>query len=162
MSKVIAVTVDYLPNGNVRLAPADALADDQMRELPRGARLNANVAVARNSPEDEHMGLLRLYHAGINTLYENMDSGPGTDFPTPRHVRKEILNKTGFCTIIPQRDGGERRDPDSMAIDKMEVEDLKYCLELSQQYAVERWGFNPWDLWKELHPFPHPKPGVPR
>lgn len=167
MSKQIAVQVEFHANGNVRLAPADSLAEDQMRELTKGARLNATITVSRNTPEDEHMGTLRYFMAGINELYEAVgqgpDTGPGTAFPTPRHLRKHILRELGFYVAIPQANGAVRKEVDSMALDKMELADLKTALELSRAYCLGEWGVDPWDEWSKKHPLPQgTKPARPK
>ena len=137
-----------------RLIGADAWAAEQIAALPRGVVYNAVVTVARRTADDEHAGTLRFYMAGINLLYDSVDTGPGTPFPTPRHLRKHILRDLGFYVAIPQRDGAMRKDVDSMALDKMEFEDLKLCLELSRAYCVATWGFDPWEEWKRQHPLP--------
>lgn len=154
MAKLIQVNLEIDPRtGNVRLAPADALSEDMMRELPRGARLNANVTVSRNTREDEHMGTLRFYMAGINLLFENVDgAGPGGQWPTARHLRHHILRELGFYTAIPQANGAIRKEVESMALDKMELSDLKTCLELSRAFCEGEFSFDPWQVWADQHP----------
>lgn len=155
MAKIIPVQKEIDAHGNVRLAPIDALADEQMRELPRGARLNASITVARNTPEDEHMGTLRFYMAGINLLFDNVDgAGPGGQWPTARHLRQHILRELGFYVALPQANGTIRKEVESMALDKMELADLKTCLELSRAYCLRTWDYDPWEEWAKLHPLP--------
>lgn len=135
------------------LVPADAYAAEQIETLPRGARLNVQWTVARGGRDDEHTGQLRFYHAGIGLLFERA-IGYDTDTPTPRHLRQRIMKEIGFYVAIPQANGTIRKDAESMAMDKMELEDLKICLELSRTYCVDHFGFDPWQEWAKLHPFP--------
>jgi hypothetical protein len=144
-----------------RLCGADPWAEDQIAKLPRGVRFNATLEVAVSRPDDEHGGLLNLYMAGISVLFDHLPiTGPGTDYPTPTHLRRHILCEIGFCERIPQRDGTERRIADSMARDKMAFDDLQFCYELSQLYVLRMTEhyigqpFDPWQLWKDQHPTP--------
>lgn len=132
---------------NGHLVPADAYASEQIDALPRGARLNAAVTVARGGREDEHMGLLRLFWAGMNLLHANVDD-PERRYPTPAHLKKQMLLDLGFYSVI-QRIDGEKKDPDSISLEKMDLEDFRYLFELCKAYAVARFGFDPWTLWIE-------------
>ena len=153
----IAATIEIAANGNVRIAPIDQLADEQMRALPRGVRLDVTVKVSKQGPESEHAAMLRRYMAGINLLFDAAVSGPGTEWPTPTHLRRTILKDLGFKLTYPRADGSVREEAQSMAIDRMPFDELKVCFELSRQYAVDRWGFDPWKTWEELHPL-EPRP----
>ena len=154
MSKApIAVTVR-----DGRLVPADAYAAEQIDSLPRDTRLNATITVARSGREGEQAGLLRLFHAGINLLFDNVDgAGPGGQWPTPRHLRREIFIGIGFFVEM-QLANGTRRDAESIALDKIDLEDFKYIFESCEAYVVKRWGWNPWQAWKEQNPLPGVKP----
>lgn len=159
MSKSIAMR-----KVNGRLDPVDYWAAEALDDLPDNKVLNATVTVARGmDADDEHRGALNFYHAGIGVLFDNIDgAGPGARWPTATHLRKFILAELGFYTAIPQRDGGIRKDVDSMAMNRMTLEDLRTCTELSQAKALEFWGWDPWEEWKRQHPLPTPKPGAPQ
>lgn len=154
MSKVLFGEVVEDARGNVRLAPVDALSEETMRGLPKGARLNLTITIAKaNTRDDQHTRLLAKYHAGIKELYDNVDgAGIGLIWPTPTHLRREILRELGFYVAIPQANGGIRKEVDSMALDAMSFEDLQTCLELSRAYCLERWGFEPWGEYEAAHP----------
>jgi hypothetical protein len=150
----IAVVVE-----NGRLVPADAWAQDDIQKLPHGARFHAYLTLAVSDVDDEHGRLLTKYMAGIGDLYEWLPiTGPGTDFPTATHVRKEILKQISFCEIHPRIDGTEKREPLSMSRDKMTFEDLQICFELTRLYVLA-WtehltgkAYDPWKEWEDAHP----------
>lgn len=142
-----------------RLMPADAWAEEEIAKLPNGMRFNCYLTIAKSAVDDEHGRLLTRYMAGIGELFDWMpNTGPGTDFPTATHLRREILKQIGFCETWPQRDGSIRKEAHSMAREKMSFEDLKICFELTRLY-VGAWTehltgerFDPWQRWEDEHP----------
>ena len=154
MSKTLFAEAVEDGRGNIRLAPMDALSEETMRGLPKGARLNLTITIAKaNTRDDQHTRLLSKYHAGISELYENVDgAGPGLVWPTKKHLRSEILRELGFYVAIPQIDGSVRKQVDSMALDAMEFDDLQVCFELTRTYVQDRWGFDPWQEYEDAHP----------
>jgi hypothetical protein len=164
MSKAREAPIAVEHDGNGHLIPADVFAQEELLKLPRRARFNCYLTLAKADPDDEHGRLLNLYMAGIGLLYDNMPTGPGTDFPTPTHLRRHILCEIGFCERIPQRDGAVKKIALSQSRDHMTLEDLRYCYELSIVYVLA-WTervlgepVNPWELWKQEHPLPGGKP----
>lgn len=156
----IAVTVE-----NGRLVPADVWAQDEIEKLPRGARFNAYLTLAKSDVDDAHGQLLKKYMVGVNELFQRLPyTGPGTDFPTATHLRRHFLKELGFCEVWPQRDGTERREAHSMSRDKMSYEDLQVCFELTRTLVLgitrHVWGesYDPWLEYELLHP----KPGAPQ
>jgi hypothetical protein len=150
----IAVTVE-----NGRLVPADAWAAEEIAKLPRGARFNAYLTLAKSAVDDEHGRLLQRYMAGIAELYDWLpNTGPGTEFPTATQLRREILKQIGFCETWPQRDGSIRKEAMSMSRDKMSFADLQICFELSRHYvgawteALTGERYEPWERWELDHP----------
>lgn len=146
---------------NGRLVPADVYAQDDILALPNGARFNAYLTIAKSSDDDIHGQLLKKYMAGINELFHWLpNTGAGTDFPTPNHLRRHFLKTLGFCEVWPQRDGSERREAHSMARDKMSFADLQVCFELTRAYvlayteAVGHERFDPWEAYELAHPTP--------
>lgn len=141
------------------LVPADAFAQEEIEKLPRGARFHAYLTLAKAAVDDEHGRLLIKYMAGIRDLYDWLPcTGPGTEYPTPNHVRHEILKQINFCTLHPQRDGTVRKEPLSMARDALSFEDLQVCMELSRLYAAA-WTehltgtrYEPWEEYEKAHP----------
>lgn len=152
----IAVMVE---NGSLR--PCDAWSVDELDKLPRGVRFNAYLEIAKSSVDDVHGQLLKKYMVGIDELHHWLpNTGAGTQFPTPNHLRRHILKELSFCDIWPQRDGSERREAHSMAREKMSYEDLQTCFELTRAYvlvyteAVAGEAYDPWLAYEIAHPKP--------
>lgn len=129
---------------NGHLVADDPYSQELVDKLPAGRRLIAVVDM--EEPTD---GLRNLYFAGLNTLFENVDgTGPGKTWPTANSLRKFILKEIGFAEAVIRVDG-VKWVPVSMARGEMSYGDLVTCLELSQAFALDRWGWNPWEQWKE-------------
>lgn len=105
--------------------------------------------MAEIDAEDSTDGLRNLYFAGLNTLFENTDGcGAGKTWPTPNSLRKYLLKEIGMAEAVLRVDG-VKWVPVSMARGEMSYADLVTCLELSRAFVLDRWGWNPWDQWKE-------------
>jgi len=137
----IAVRVE-----NGRMVAFDAWAQEQIDKLPLGRIF---IEIDTDEPED---GVRNLYMAGIGILFQNVDgAGPGGEWPTPDHLRREILREIGFAEPILRVDG-IKKEARSMARGKMSYEELVIVLEISRSYAVARWGFDPWQQWQDANP----------
>lgn len=159
-NKEAPIAVEVRSFGNVdAFVPCDAWAAEELSKLPKGVRFHGYFTIAKSSVDDEHGRLLTRYMAGIGELYDWLpNTGPGTDFPTATHVRHEILKQISFCVMHPQKDGTIKREPWSMARDKMSFEDLKICFELTRMYvgawteALTGARYEPWQKWEDDHP----------
>lgn len=126
--------------------PIDAWAEQQIQSFPEGQALAARVTKARATAQDEALGWLGKWWAGINLLHENTDD-PERRWPTPRHLHNEILKELGYFTRIIRADG-YKDEPESVAVDKMEMEDRVYLQEQARTYCLGRWDFDPWAAWE--------------
>jgi hypothetical protein len=133
----IAVRVE-----NGRLVPDDPWAAEQIGQLPLGR------FVIEPHLEEAEDAVRAKFFAGINTLYDNIDSGPGTEFPTSESLRREILREIGFTDPIFRVDG-IKREPRSMARGAMKLDELMIVSELMRTYCVQRWGFDPVEMWEQ-------------
>jgi hypothetical protein len=127
---------------NGRLTALDAYGQEQIDKLPLG-RLFIEL-----DTEEVEDGIRNKFFAGIGTLYENIESGPGTEFPTAESVRREILRELGFTDPIFRVDG-IKREPRSMARGVMKLDELVTLTELTRAYCVQRWGFDPIEAWEQ-------------
>jgi hypothetical protein len=124
---------------NGRLVPLSQWDQEQIDKLPRGA------CIAEIDEEQAEDALRAIYMIGIKALYDNTpESGPGGKFPTETQLRRHIMRANGFCEPIHHRIDGVKMEAVSMAKGKMNYADMSTLLELSRTYAVERWGFDPW------------------
>jgi hypothetical protein len=127
---------------NGRLTALDAFGQEKIDQLPAG-----RIFIELDTEEVED-GLRNKFFAGINTLYDNIDSGPGTEFPTSESLRREILREIGFTDPIFRVDG-IKREPRSMARGAMKLDELMIVSELMRTYCVHRWGFDPVEMWEQ-------------
>lgn len=126
-----------------RLTALDAFGQEQIDKLPLGRLF---IEIDEEEAED---GVRNLFMAGIGVLFDNIDgTGPGGEFPTPNSLRREILREIGFADPILRVDG-IKKEPRSMARGKMSYDELVVVLEVSRAYCVQRWGFDPFEAWKE-------------
>jgi hypothetical protein len=128
---------------NGRLVAGSAWDQEQIDKLPRG-RIIAEID--ETEPED---GVRALFMAGIQVLFDNVDgTGPGGEWPTPNHLRREILREIGFAEPIMRVDG-IKKEARSMARGQMTYDELVLVLEISRSYCVARWGFDPFQSWQD-------------
>lgn len=134
----IAVRVE-----NGRLSALDAFGQEQIDKLPLGRLF---IEIDTEEPED---GVRNLYMAGIGVLFDNVDgAGPGGEWPTPNHLRREILREIGFAEPIMRVDG-IKKEPRSMARGHMTYDELVLVLEVSRAYCTARWKLDPFQSWAD-------------
>jgi len=131
------------------LRPYDGYSAEQLDALPRGVALNVRATRATKGTGDEDRGLLNLWWAGVGMLHDNIGD-PERQWPTPTHLSKHILKEIGAYITVPDLVGGEKKIAQSLSLQNLEdIEDRKMLFEVAQAYVVARWGWNPWDTWKD-------------
>lgn len=124
---------------NGRLVPLSQWDQELIDKLPRGA------CIAEIDEEQAEDALRAIYMIGIKALYENIpEAGPGLAFPTETQLRRHIMRANGFAEPVHRVDG-VKMEARSMAKGAMNYSDMSTLMELSRTYAVERWGFDPWE-----------------
>jgi hypothetical protein len=137
------------PRFAARIINGHVVADDPWSQEVVD-KLPAGRMVFEVHTEEAEDGIRGLFFAGLKVLFDNVESGPGTEFPTPESLRREILREIGFCDPILRIDG-IKKEPRSMARGRMQYDELVVVLEVSRAYCMSRWQMDPWALWEAEH-----------
>lgn len=169
MAKSLHVFVE-----NLRLVPADPFSQETLDKLKPGYEYKVTIT------EDRSRGDLKLYWAGIGLLvanYKGPDAAmvfvgdtpfdPGFLWPSSRDYHEAMMKAAGNVTRKyslkfddPDHPEGVvhwTEEVDSIALDNMENDDFLEYWEFAQYFTVKVFGWNPWDEWKALHPYPKKK-----
>jgi hypothetical protein len=119
--------------GEQGLFPMDPYSDERMHGYGQGALLSA--AITETTRRDR---LNAKYWAGLADLYNNLDG-----VTTRRALHEMILADLGYVERWNMETG--EAEVVSIAKGNMTDEDFDDLFERVQQYALDKWGWNPWD-----------------
>jgi len=138
-------------------------ADPHTAELV-DTRLKPGTTYKVTVVNDRTAGSLKLYWAGLNLLHENLPEIDEFRWPTSRSLHNMLMMALGYTSreyFLDARsdDGvGWREVVDSIAIDNMDEATFKEYAERAAAVVVARWGWDPFEVWKENHPAPQAPP----
>ena len=135
------------------LVPVDGYTAELIDE-----KLKPGVTYKVTVVNDRSKGGLKIYWAGLNLLHENLPEEDERRWPTTRSLHNMLMMALGYTTrqyFLDSRsdDGvGWRDSVDSIALDNMTETEFKDYHEKATAIIVARWGYDPFQAWKEAHP----------
>lgn len=125
------------------LHPLDGYAQEQLAALPPGTY---NVRFARMTAKykEEREGMRGLWWAGLELLTQNTERRGYVD---KRMAHESILRAVGYTRPRFRIDGSFDLIPVSTAEESMDDAEFAIMQERARAYAVEEFGFDPWEMW---------------
>lgn len=134
--------------------PADAYAQEQMQAFQRGDRFNVRLSKITARGKEERDGLRGLWWAGCELLSQQVDE---LHYDTKRKASNMILMSLGFVATKPKADGSVDIVPISTGEDVLDDEEMHILLERAAAHCIRRFGFDPFQAWKDAQPKPQQK-----
>ncbi len=131
------------------LVPVDAYAAEQLAALVKGSRYNARLSRITASGKEEREGMRGLWWAGCDLLSQQVDE---LHYDTRRKASNMILMSLGFVTAKPKADGRVDIVPISTGEDVLDDEEMQILLERAAAFCIQRFGFDPFQSWKDQQP----------
>jgi hypothetical protein len=99
------------------------------------------------------LGTLADWWAGLSYMvmrWEGYNDPRAKLYPTARKLNDAVLVKLGFTETWYHLDGSVQIRADSIRFEAITDEDeFKAILEMARVMALDLWGIDPWDEWKE-------------
>ncbi len=130
---------------NGRLSPGDVYAEQQISELPNGT-YSARFSRMTAKFKTEREGLRGLWFAGLKLLSENTED---IRYDTPAKAYHNIRIDLGFVRPRWRVDGSVEMVPMSTSDESMDDEEMIVLLERAATHCVGRFGFDPFQTWKD-------------
>lgn len=128
------------------LVPIDAWAMEQLDAIPEYKEVAVTVS------EERSRGSLNLWWAGLGLLVSNLNDEDDHRFPTSRRLHEAFLEDLGYVEKVYRVDGSFTLRAMSVALDNMEEADFKILMERAAKIAIEYFGYDPWQTWKDARP----------
>ena len=104
--------------GNVFI-PADQEDQVKAHKVSQGEIVEARSVDQRNVQHH------RKFFALINIAWDNLPESMDKHFPTPEHLRKELIKRAGFYEEYTDLKGNKQYLPQSIAFNKMSQEEFE-------------------------------------
>lgn len=129
-----------------KLVGVDAYSLQQIDALPEGKELSVRVSVMSSTGKTEREGARGLWWAGLGLLAENVED---LAYDSPRKAHETILRELGYVRPRYRVDNTVEYIPLSTAEDAMDDEEFANLQERANAFIEMRFGWNPWQTWKD-------------
>lgn len=88
-------------------------------DMKKCSRIGAGEVVRCKSVDQRNLQFHRKFFAMINLAWDNMPEKYDNHFPTPEHLRKELIKRAGFYTSYTDLKGNTQYLPESISFESM-------------------------------------------
>lgn len=135
------------------LYPADPWSAETIDKMEQGVMFRVDLKT------DRKHGTLRHWWAGLAYQIERWE-GTGDDraktFPSSRKLHEAILIYLGYSETWYHLDGSMQLRADSIRFEAMDEAEFTKLFEKARVLALDRWGMDPWEEWKEAREAENP------